>query len=1362
MPTHEDSSSKSNLNVPVSTTSFNMFSQMQTFDHTIDEWSIYEGRIKNLFAINNITKEDMKKSTLLNFIGSSTYKIVYNLCYPEQPNDKTFSELCTILDRHFTPPQVIYQERKIFYNASKHSGETIQSWLVRCRALSANCKFGNRLEAMIVDKFITGLSGKTFDRLCEEEDLDLKRAVDIAQKYECKQQRQQQYQHVKEETFNYVNNNSSSKSFKNGTNNSSNKNASKNNKKVTSSLNHSNCSTASTNQSCKHCGYTTHNSNNCRYKNCKCNKCGKAGHMAQVCRSEKVNCLQTNNKKVKEDKSIQSNDVYNIETHFNYNFNPFRCNHVNAMQPIEVTISINDKKYAFQFDSGASISAISLDFYKQHFSTYKLMTDDTLLLGYGKEKITVAGCIQPIVSFDDIQKKFKILVVKNGGPPILGRNFLYEFNIKSINICNSLNESNHIDAIVKEYSDLFDDTVGKFKNNKVCLEISPDAIPIFCKPRPIPYAFVDKIKQEIKNLESSGIITKVENSKWGTPLVPIMKPDGSIRICADYKITANKFLLDMNYPLPLITDIFVKLGGNCLFSKLDLTKAYNQLELDDKSKEILTWSTPFGLFSMNRLPFGIKPATGIFQKEIEKILIGIPGVISYLDDILIAAPNIKTHIDRLRQVFQTLRKSGLKLNKNKCVFAKPSINYLGHSISKEGLCKLNTHIKAITEAPSPKNTTEVKSFIGLVNYYGKFIKNVSIKLHPLHKLLKKDIPFQWNKNCEKAFNVIKKEIVSEVVLVHFNHDLPITLTCDASNHGVGAVLAHVFPDGTERPIAFASRALNKAEINYAILHKEALAIIFAVQKFFQYLIGNNFTLVTDHKPLLTIFGESKSIPQMTASRLQRWAAILSAFKYKIKYIDSASNKADILSRIPIEEIDNTSEISLSEKTYLNYIGKTDPIPINYKIIKEETKKDNLLSQIIEYLKTNKKISVDKDKIVPFMNKEHELCIENDILMWGHRVVIPTKLRRQILNQVHRSHLGIVKTKSLIRSYFWWPNINKDIETLIKSCKSCLHALASPPRAEIINWEKPDGPWSRIHVDYAGPSHNHYFLIVTDAYSKWIEVFKTKAITAEVTLAMLKQLFTRWGFPKVMVSDNGTQFTSHLVKSFLNNNGVNQIFIPPGHPASNGAAENSVKTFKNILEKVFFENNNISLDEIISNFLLDYRASEHCSTKKSPSMLMLGRQIRLPLDQIRTPILRAESESLSNINKFKKNDLVMIRNYSNPNKKAWKEAIVLNCLGTQWCLCRLESGRQIKRHINQMRRRVEPLIDKYTNISHKYTNNVTNNLLPRNKRNFNQNSEPRSMESIPVQTPAIVSESQTKFHDLRRRSQLRPPNRYGQE
>ena len=309
-------------------------------------------------------------------------------------------------------------------------------------------------------------------------------------------------------------------------------------------MNTCNKSATSSLTSCKHCGYDNHYSNNCKYKKCKCNKCGKVGHMAQICRATNVNSIEENKKNMTDEQYSKNN----IENFVNYNIKSFQnSKNVNSMQPIEVAVQVNGSTHTFQMDSGASICAVSLEYYRQNFLKIKLMSDDTLLMGYGKEKIIVAGCIFPKVSYNNISKVFKILIIKNEGPPIMGRNFLLEFRVKNISICNLINNYSTIDYVVNEFKDLFDDTIGKLVNNKVNLEVSSDIKAIFIKPV-VPYAFVEKVNQQLCDLEKSGIITKVENSKWGTPLVLILKLDGNIRICADYKITANKFLVDMNYP----------------------------------------------------------------------------------------------------------------------------------------------------------------------------------------------------------------------------------------------------------------------------------------------------------------------------------------------------------------------------------------------------------------------------------------------------------------------------------------------------------------------------------------------------------------------------------------------------------------------------------------------------------------------------------------------------------------------------------------------------------------------------------------------------------------------------------------------
>lgn len=201
------------------------------------------------------------------------------------------------------------------------------------------------------------------------------------------------------------------------------------------------------------------------------------------------------------------------------------------------------------------------------------------------------------------------------------------------------------------------------------------------------------------------------------------------------------------------------------------------------------------------------------------------------------------------------------------------------------------------------------------------------------------------------------------------------------------------------------------------------------------------------------------------------------------------------------------------------------------------------------------------KLRPYAQKLSELSVENDILLWGHRVVVPLLLTDKVLKSVHQSHLGIVKTKSLLRSYVWWPKMDNDVETMIKRCEACLSVLSSPPKSPNIDWEIPDGPMERIHMDYAGPVRGLYLFIVIDAYSKWVEVFTTKFPSAIFTVKCLRYLFSRFGNPRKTVSDNGAQFSSSAFKQFLDQRGIKHVYTAPGYPATNGAAENAVRTVK---------------------------------------------------------------------------------------------------------------------------------------------------------------------------------------------------------
>ena len=324
------------------------------------------------------------------------------------------------------------------------------------------------------------------------------------------------------------------------------------------------------------------------------------------------------------------------------------------------------------------------------------------------------------------------------------------------------------------------------------------------------------------------------------------------------------------------------MSGWKYFSKLDLQDAYLQLPLDTASKQYVAINTHRGLFQYNRLPFGIASALAIFQRHMEMLLQVLDGVSIYLDDVLVAGCTFDEHQNCLAEVLR-LENSGMRLNKQKCFFLRPSIEYLGHIVDKEGIRPTEEQVKVIKEAPAATNVTQLRSLLGLINYYNKFLPNLAANLTPLYSLLNKQQRWVWNDEQQVAFQRAKDALQSDALLTHYDPGKPLVLACDTSDYGVGAILSHVVDGGKERPIAYISRTLSAVEKHYSQLEKEALAIIFVVKKFHHYLIGRHFTIESDHQPLKTLFGETSRIPNMAPSRIVRWAVILSAYRYSIQY-----------------------------------------------------------------------------------------------------------------------------------------------------------------------------------------------------------------------------------------------------------------------------------------------------------------------------------------------------------------------------------------------------------------------------------------------------------------------------------------------
>jgi len=687
--------------------------------------------------------------------------------------------------------------------------------------------------------------------------------------------------------------------------------------------------------------------------------------------------------------------------------------------------------------------------------------------------------------------------------------------------------------LCQRYREVFEPAIGTIKNFKASIYLEPSSVPKFYKSRQIPFAQLDKFKEESQRLIEAGTWKPIKFSNWASPIVLAPKPGGALRICGDFKQGVNSQL----DPLPTRESLLHKIRHGTHFSKIDFKDAYLQMELDDAAKEITVVNTPLGLFQYQRLPYGIASAPAIFQRHLEQLLSEIEGCGNYLDDIIISAPTVDQHLARLEQILCVLQANGIKCKKEKCFFLRDEIEYLGRRVSVKGILPDSSRLEAVKELKPLSNLQQLDAFMGKVNYYCNFIPNYSQLASPPNQLRRKNVPFKFGSEQQQAFSALKKHILDATELAHFNENLPLVFATDAPSFAIGVVLSHIHPDGKEKPIAFASKTLDVHQVRYSQIEKEALSIIFGVKKFHQYLYGRKFILITDHKPLVTIFNPSKHLSTMTSNRLQRWAIILMAYNFDIKYRSTtAHGNADAISRLPI------SSDPLFDKEEECYNIDDTSCPINADIINESLKSDAILQRVYNFVSTGWPDQQNDPEIQSYFSRRFALTINNKLLCLHsdvNLIIIPRKLRSKILILLHDCHWGIVRMKELARQHVWWPGIDDDIAQLTKSCTVCKVGNPAPVK-EFQSWPKATSAWERIHIDFAGPIFDSMWLICIDAYSQFHFITQMSSTTTANTISALTAIFAIEGYPKTIVNNNGPQLTAETFKEFCLQHGINHL------------------------------------------------------------------------------------------------------------------------------------------------------------------------------------------------------------------------------
>ena len=775
------------------------------------------------------------------------------------------------------------------------------------------------------------------------------------------------------------------------------------------------------------------------------------------------------------------------------------------------------------------------------------------------------------------------------------------------------------------------------------------AIPIRQPPRRQPIGKRDTEKEEIKKMLAKGVI-EPSHSSWASPVVLITKKDGSTRFCVDYR-RLNDVTIKDAYPIPRVDECLDALTGSKWFSTVDLNSGFWQVALDMSDKDKTAFGTTLGLYQFTVMPFGLVNAPSTFERLMENVMRGLQWeeCLIYMDDVIVPATSFDEGLLRLEHVLQRLEGAQLKLKPSKCTLFRPSVKFLGHIVSEEGVGTDEEKIAAVKDWPVPSTRKHVRSFLGLCSYYRRFVENFAAIARPLHKLCEKQVKFQWSSEANEAFQLLKQSLTQSPILAYPQLGQRFILDTDASDFAVGGVLSQE-QDGKERVIAYMSKSQSQHERVYCVTRKELLAVIVALKKFHTYLYGQKVLLRTDNAAVSWM----KNLKTPTG-QMARWIQELGTYDLEIVHRQGRKHSnADALSRKPCKvckryaEQDGaldqpTNETIDEEPLYVCAVTRSQTIPRKIPellegwdstvIIQNQTD-DEDIGPIFKVLLEDKgkpqwgDISGDSAHTKAIWNQWDRLEVQEGLL---HRkpdtendnlqLVVPTPQREDLMKLYHdipsAGHLGWKTVLDKVRRDFYWPGMKEYIISYCTSCDTC--AARKPCRSKNrapLGKLLTGAPMEKVGIDVLGPltrtdNGNKYILVMCDLFTKWTEAFPmADQESSTIAKIVVNNFISRFGCPLQLHSDQGRSFEAKLFKDMCTLFGITKTRSTSFRPQSNGTVERFNRTLAGMLTAYCSANQN-KWDEYLPQVLMAYRASIHSSTGVTPNMMTLGRNVILP-------------------------------------------------------------------------------------------------------------------------------------------------------
>ena len=935
-------------------------------------------------------------------------------------------------------------------------------------------------------------------------------------------------------------------------------------------------------------------------------------------------------------KKLINRICYYKQNHYSFTPNNFP-NMTNTPKLPTIEITINKEKIPCLFDSGASANFISRELVPvlSKYSNVIIKNVSKYASTANGKAITIRKEVTAYIHIRKFSWKLTFLVVSNLSVPIIigstsmkqmriildfynseikfqfDKYVVVEFeqinNLKNLNL-NFIAEKplflkdDHklkLNKLLENYQDILTNKIGHVKRYKYAIQLK-DQIPVRKNPFPLNPLKAEEMDKHIKQLLEDGIIERCI-SPYAAPAFLIDKKDGSKRLCVDYRHLNQHVVFD-SFPTPRMEEMFQNLHNSKIFTIIDLKSAFYQIELCEQSKPLTAFVVPHGQFQFKFVPFGL----AISCQALNRIICDVFGdlrykyVLPYFDDILIHSNSFEEHLIHIEEVLKRLRFAGFTANPTKSKFAMSSLKFLGFIISEDGVQVDPEKTAAIRNLPLPKTLKQLRSFIGMVSFFRKHIPNLAKIIAPLQNLKRKGIKFHMSNTEIQAFENVKTALISPQVLKFPNFNKQFIVRTDASDVAMGAVLLQEHKN-VLHPVAYASKKFTETQLRYATTYeKEALALIWALEKFREYLLGKRFILQTDNAALTFLYNHPKQM-----GKIGRWVLKLSEYNFELQHINGTLNTiADALSRLYNEEYTEESINNLTE------------IPASFISIARHQKEDPFCRGIVQ----NVKIGQDEDNFDIKDGILRKRVGKNKL----PRVFIPEKIRNMIIYYFHdvdiSAHGGIMKTYRNIAKRFWWPNIYTDVLNYVRSCKICQqHKPSNLQPGAPMNSIIPDDIWSHVYIDHIGPlalsrNKKRHCLVIIDGYSKWLEIVPVARPTAELTIKALEKIWTRYGPPTYLISDNARCFIGKLMRQSVLRWGIKHVKTAPYQPSSN-LAERAIKNINagisTVLRQYSKKHNN--WDMYVDGVCYAYNTSFHNSINTTPAAIFLKRELPNPID-----------------------------------------------------------------------------------------------------------------------------------------------------